>query len=233
MHEARARARLDGVERLREVEPAALGEHERLAAGDEMDEGQHVGDDLDDARLAELAHVEDLAAHGFERGPMRLEHGLFAADQDRDLALRREVHPARHRTLEGRHALPGGERRDALDLALIGGAHLDPGAAAAQTLQHAVRPRQHGVRRRRRRQAGDHAVDLLGERPRRIRPDAARVEQRLRRIAVQVVHHHLETGATQARREMFAEIAEADVPVLHLVTPGLRCGTPLGRATAG
>ena len=63
VHEAGTGAGLDGRERLREIEATALGQHERLPRCHEVDEGEHVGDDLDDAGLAQLAHVEDGAAH--------------------------------------------------------------------------------------------------------------------------------------------------------------------------
>ena len=64
--EARARARLDHLERLRQVEACAPREHQRLAGRDEVDEGEHVGDHLDHRGAAERPDVEDPAADRLE-----------------------------------------------------------------------------------------------------------------------------------------------------------------------
>src|SRR5690349_9184015 len=56
MNEAVARARLDGRKGLRQIQPCSLREHQRLACGNEVDECQHVGDDLQYTRFAEGAY---------------------------------------------------------------------------------------------------------------------------------------------------------------------------------
>ena len=66
-----------------------------------------------------------------------------------------------------------------------------------------------------RRQAGDHTIDLRSEFPRRSRPGAAGLEQRLCCVAIEIVHHHLEARTAQARRKVFAEVAKTDVCKLH------------------
>ena len=101
------------MERLREIEPAALGEHQRLARRDEMDEGEHVGDHLDHGGAADRADMEDLLAHGFEGGAMALESRRVAADDDGDLARRGQMHAAGDRRLQRLHARLRGELRRA------------------------------------------------------------------------------------------------------------------------
>ncbi len=73
VHEAVAGACLDRLEGLGEIEPAALGQHQCLAIGHEMDEGEHVGDDLDHRRRAQWPHVDDLAAHRCKCRAMHFE----------------------------------------------------------------------------------------------------------------------------------------------------------------
>ena len=135
--EARAGARLDHLERLRQVEPAALCQHQRLAGGDEMDEREHVRDHLDHRGAAKRADVEDPAADRLEHRQVRSEDLGIAADDDGDLPGRRKVNAAGDRCLEARDPLRGGEGREPLELVAVVRARVDPRAACARGLRAA------------------------------------------------------------------------------------------------
>ena len=126
VYEAGARARFDHLERLREVETAALREHQRLTRSHEVDEGEHVRDHLDDRRAAEEADVEHLAADRLERGPVRLVDTLISTDEHGDLTRCSEVDAARDRRLETVDAPRLRERRETLQLVTVVRARVDP-----------------------------------------------------------------------------------------------------------
>ena len=58
---------------LPKIEPAALGQHQRLGRGLQVDEGQHVGDDLDDRGRTKRPHVEYPVAHRLQRRAVQIE----------------------------------------------------------------------------------------------------------------------------------------------------------------
>ena len=164
---------------------------------------------------AERPDVKDRPPYRLERGAVALEHRGFAADDDGDFARGRLVDAARHRRLEGEHALFRRDRREALDRIRIVGAHLDPGRAGRETGEHALGAGQHPLGDGRGGQAGEDRVDRLGERARGIRPGRAGGEQRLGRLRVDVVHPEAEAAAPEAGGERPAETAQSDEAVSH------------------
>ena len=145
VHEAVARTLLDGLERFGQVEPTALGQHERLTTGHQVDEGEHVGDDLDDRGAAERAHVEDGVADGFEQVTMLLEDRFVAAHQHGDIAFGCLVHTAGDGAFEHvEPALDGHGAKPHRFVAIVG-AHVDPGAALAKAAEDAVGTGDHDV----------------------------------------------------------------------------------------
>ena len=163
VYEARAGACLDCRKRLREVETASLREHQRLARGDQVDKSQHVGDHFDDTGLAQLPHVEDRAAHGLERRQVLVIDRAIAPDQDRNFACDSAMHTTGDGRLQGCDSARGGHSADTLDLVLVRGAHLDPGAASAQSVENAVVCGEHRCRSGWRRKAGDDGVNGCSE----------------------------------------------------------------------
>ncbi len=101
VHERVAGRGADDLESRGEIDAAALGQHQRLARGDEVDEGEHVGDDLDHRGRADRADVEDAPPHRRQRGPVALEQLRLAADDDGDLAGLGQMHAAGDGTLQG------------------------------------------------------------------------------------------------------------------------------------
>jgi hypothetical protein len=81
-----------------------------------MNEGQHVGDHLDDRGIAERPHVKNLVSHRLQRRQVQIEQVLVAARQHGDLALGGQMHAAGHRQFHGAHALFGGDRPEPQDL---------------------------------------------------------------------------------------------------------------------
>ena len=71
VHEAVPGARGDGVERRAQVHPGLRAQHHGLARGDEVDEGEHVGDDLGHRGLFYAPEVNDATAHGLQGGLVR------------------------------------------------------------------------------------------------------------------------------------------------------------------
>ena len=133
--EARAGAGLDHLERLGQVEPAAPRQHQRLTGGDEVDEREHVRDHLEHRGAAERADVEDPAADRLEHRQVSSEDRRIAADDDGDLAGRREVHATGHRRLEAVDPLRRRECCETLELVAVVGARVDPGSARRKPLE--------------------------------------------------------------------------------------------------
>src|SRR6202000_1606180 len=107
MHEAIAGTGLDGMEGLSEIKPATLRQHQGLAGGDQMNEGQHIGDDLDDRGAAQRSHMEHFATDSLEYRQMRLEDSFLAADQDGDIAAGSLVNAAGHRRFQALNTFDG------------------------------------------------------------------------------------------------------------------------------
>ena len=143
MHEARTRAGLDDVVGLREVDAAALGKHQGLASGAQMDEGKHIGDHLDHRRLAERPDMENLAAHRFKRWPVFRKHFGAATDDHCNVTRRRKVHPTCHGALQHLGATRMRHRRKTIEVGLAVGAHLDPGGTLLEALENAALASQH------------------------------------------------------------------------------------------
>ncbi len=173
--EAVAGARPDHLERLRQVEPAALCQHQRLAGGDEMDEREHVRDHLDHRRAAERADVEDPAADRLEHRQVRGEDLGIAADDDGDLPGRREVNAAGDRRLEA--ARSPARRRAPRAARARGGRSCSSRSTCrlrASPSSSPLAPGEHVGDRPRRRQAGEDRVRGARDRARESPPRSRR-----------------------------------------------------------
>ena len=198
------------MKRLGEIEPALLRQHQRLAGGDEVDEGQHVGDDLDHRRRADRAHQERARTHRFDCFAVALVEGGVAADQCRDFSRGREVDATGDGALQRLDAPRGGKRRETDNFVAAVGRHLDPGSAPRQAFQQPSRAGEYGLADLGRGQAGD-GVFCAG---RRVRwrgggGGAERYEARDRR-RIMVVDGDVEAVADERGGEMTPEMAEAD-----------------------
>ena len=181
-----------------------------------MDEGQHVGDHLDDRRRADGPHVEELVADGLKGGGMEIEYILAAAGQHGDLAARRQMHAAGDRGFQRADAADFGQSRQPLHLVAAIGGILDPCAAGFQSIENL---RQHLLRNGGRRQAGEDVIDLRGQFLWRRRPGGTRLDVTRSELLVDIVDGDLEALGNQAHGDMTAEIAEADVAVVHVILP--------------
>jgi hypothetical protein len=195
------------VERLRQIETAFLGEHKRFARRKEVNERQHISDDLDQRSLAERANVENLAAHRFKRGPMFGEKLRIPTDDDRNIARRRPMNAAGDRRFKRHNSAGARQSGHFLEFGSVVRAHLNPGSAWLQTGQNAALARQHLQRDARRGQAGDHGVDPFSDglgvgRPMRAVSDEARG-----RGLIDVCDGDIEPLAHQAAGEVPSEIS--------------------------
>ena len=200
---------------LPQIKPAAFGQHQGLGRGFQVDEGQHIGDDLDDRRRPKRTHMENPVAHRLHRAVVQIKKILVTARQHGDLALIGQMHPARHRQFQHPHPSLGGHSGQAQHLITAERRHLDPGRALLHARQDVA---QHALRHCRRRQAGDDVID----RPRQIlsagRQCRPHGHQRLGQFGVQVIDRHLEARFHQAARAGRAQIAKADISVMHVVS---------------
>ena len=117
----------------RRSSPAALREHQRLARRRRrwMNASMFVIT-LRSEALPSGPTWKIATAHRLEEWPVSVGTARVTADDDGDLARRREVHAPGHRGLERGDSLRRRERREALHLVPVGRAHLDPGRALAQ-----------------------------------------------------------------------------------------------------
>ncbi|MCY1239371.1 hypothetical protein D9M72_521630 [compost metagenome] len=97
-----------------------------------MDEGQHVGDHLNDRSIAKRTHVENLVAHGFDRRQMGVKEVLVAAGKHGDLSVRGKMHAARHRQLHRSHAMPRRHSSETKNFITAERRHLNPGRSGSQ-----------------------------------------------------------------------------------------------------
>ena len=184
--------------------------HHRLGRSDQMDEGQHIGDHLHHRGVAQLAHVDDLPAHGGEQRLHTLVDRLFAADQHGDLARVGQMHPAGHRALQHADAACGGGVVQALQVFEVGGAHLDPDAAGGQVLEHTARPFDDLAGDGGRWQGCDHHVGATARAGDIVRPMCTQGHQRLGEFLVQVGHGDVKAALDEAAAQALAQCAEAD-----------------------
>ena len=115
------------------------------------------------------------------------------------------------RRLERLDVALGAQRREALQLVRVVGAHVDPGAARAEPLEHAARAGDHLGDGLRRRQAGDESVGGLRRLEHGVGAHCAVPLEVDGARPVDVVHGHGEAGAQQAAGQVPAEGAEPDV----------------------
>ena len=200
-----------------------------------MDEGQHVGDDLDHRGRAERPHVEDLAAHRLERRPVRLEERRVAADQHGDLAGRGEMHAAGDRAIPAcatpLAAASAARRRTSSRPSVLISIQVPPGLQAGED---AIGTAEHLLRHGGRRQAGDDRVALAWPAPRRIGPGRARLDMALGEPRFEVVDRRAESRrAAGSPARCAAEMAEADIAVAHVVMVhrGLRALSVISRCS--
>jgi hypothetical protein len=156
--------------------------------------------------------MEELLAYRLEGWPVQFKEVRVAAGKYGDLAACREMHAAGDRAFEGTNPVIGGDARQIPDLVASERRHLDPTRARLQALKHLP---QHLLGDGRRRQAGDHAIDLVAERARRIGPPGSSPDMRLRPRAVAVIDRELEAATQETRGEVASEISEPDEAVAH------------------
>ena len=211
MHEAVPGALLDRLERHAQIEAGPLGEHQRLAGGDEMDERQHVGDHLDHRRAAQRTGVQHRLADGGQELAVTLVERLVTADEHGDLAGRCLVHAPGDGRLQHGDAGIGGDRCQAEGLVAIGRAHVDPRAVSlGESGKDTVGARYDRVDRRWRRQAGEHHVRRCGHRSRAVRPCGTVADELVAERPVEVVHRERVSPPLDAGGEVAAEVAEPD-----------------------
>ena len=222
--EARPGARRDHFVCLRQIEARPLREHERLSAGDEVDERKHVGDHLEVRGATERADMEDATSHRLEERHVRCCHDLVAADDHRDLTRRCQMDAAGDGCLE---------RRDPELVCCLGKsqqfmpvvrAHVDPCAPGRQPGEDAVLGFECRRHRSRRRKACDHDVDRPGELRARVGPAGARGLEAFSSTSVAVVYDQGEPGTHEAGGEMSAEPPDPDEADAHQPTTGSSAG---------
>ena len=218
----------DHGERQPEVDSRPLREHERVAARDQVDEREHVRDDLQVRGEAEWPNVEDLVSHRREQRHVCVDDALVSAHDHRDVARRRAVRATGHRSFERRDAFRDRDLGEPQKLAPIVGAHVDPRRAGTERREDTVRALDDRRDRVRRRQARDDRVRPAGCRRRRIRPRRTRVLEASCRGTVEVVHESANPARSEARREVTAESTDADEADAHQPTgssAGVRCSS--------
>ncbi len=139
--ETGARGRGDRPPGLAKIKAGAFRQHQRLGVGDEVDEGEHVGDHLDHRGGAQRTHVKELAADRLQGRFVLLEQRLVAAGEHRDLALGGKVDAAGHRCFQCLDAVLGGNLGEPQRLVATERRILDPGAALLQPGEQSVRAR--------------------------------------------------------------------------------------------
>ena len=209
---------------LRQVEASPLREHERIPAGDEVDERKHVGDHLEVGRATERADMEDATAHRLEERHVRCCHDLVAADDHRDLTCRRQMDAAGDGCLERRDPDLVCCLGKSQQLVPVVRAHVDPGAPARQPGEDTVLGFECRRDRRRRRKARDHDVDRPGELRAGVGPAGARGLETLGRTSVAVVYDQREPGTHEAGGEVSAQPPDADEADAHQPTTGSSAG---------
>ena len=210
--------------RLRQVEARSLREHERLAAGDEVDEREHVGDHLEVGGATERTDMEDATAHRLEERHVRCCHSLVAAHDHRDLTGRRPLDAAGDGCLERRDPDLGCCLGKSQQLVPVVRAHVDPGAPARQSGEDTVVGFECRRDRRRRRKAGDHDVDRPGELRAGVGPAGARGLETPGRTSVEVVYDQREPGAHEAGGEVSTQPSDADEADAHQSRTGSSAG---------
>ena len=181
-----------------------------------MDEGQHIGDDLDDRGGPERAHVEQPVADGFERRLMEIEEFPVARCQHGDLAARGQMNTTRHRGFEKTHALFSSLGTKAYDVIATKRRVLDPGAAGLHLRQDFGKHRfGHG----RRRETGEDMIGSRRDLCRRTGNACTECFQPGRERGIAVIDGNGKTRAQEACRDMPTEITEADIAVFHCPYP--------------
>ena len=169
-------------------------------------------DELGDRARAERPDMAHLVAHGVERGAVRLEHRLVAADQHGELARLRAARAPAHRRVEQLRADLREGRMQAADEHRRVGGEVEPDLALGETRQQF---RRNGLHLGRAGQRGQHHVRGFGDRARAFRPCGPGRLQCARRLAVQVVDGHLEARPADIERHGPAHGAEADKSDMH------------------
>ena len=210
--EAVAGARRDRVECRAEVHARLGAQHQGLAGGDQMNERQHIGDDLGDRRLLDPAEMYNPPTHRLKCRPVGLEYLSRAANENGDFAGLGAMDPSCDGTGEGGDPQTSGALREGFDFREIVGAHFDPSRAGAED---AERPIEHRLRGGGRGQTGDQAIAARGQFAHRGRPSRAGGEDGIGRTALEVMHLEREAGAGEIRRQVSAQMTESDKSVTH------------------
>ena len=167
-----------------------------------MDESEHVRDHLEVRGAAERSDVEDPSAHRLEERPLSVEHRLVAADDDRDLARRGEVHAARDGRLERCDSVLVRQRRQTQELVAVVRAHVDPRRAVPQRREHTVVSCDDARDDFGRRKTRDHRVGCAGGLRRRSRGLRTSRGKTTNGLVVTIVDDDVEPAFDEARREV-------------------------------
>lgn len=161
-HPAAGRAAANGRQRPLQIQPARLGQQQRLAHGLHGDDDEHLVDQLGQLARALAADVGDRLAH-------RLQHGhgprhLFgvAADHDAERTPRRALAAAANRGVEHVDAALGQPGGDGPAGFRADGAAIDDQRARPRPGQHAVAPEDDGLHVGRVADADDEDVAAAG-----------------------------------------------------------------------
>ena len=167
------------------------------------------------------ASVQDPAAHGGQQREDALERRALAAREDGDITGVRAVATAGDRTVDrlaaqGTHLLA-----KPADLGLVGGRHLHPDLSGAHRREQSVLGFQHLGRRGGGGEASDGRIAGLHHPRRTLPPLRTGGQERLRGVAVEVAHRHVESVAQQRTGELAADVAESDEADFHARAPDM------------
>jgi len=126
---------IDHVYQRLRVEPERLADQQGLEAGDGSGGAKVVVERLGGVARAQLAAMEDLAAHLLQHRPHAGDVGLIAADHDRQRAVAGLRHGARHRRVHHGDALRREHARQLARRRGIRGAHVHHHRAALEAGQ--------------------------------------------------------------------------------------------------
>src|SRR5579862_4229035 len=154
--------------------------------------------------------MEDALAEDGKERQHTLESGALAPGEDGDVTGRRPVAAARYRAVESGPAGRRDPQSEPPYLGGIGGTHLQPDLARAESREHPVGRLHHLGAGRRRGQAGDHDIDRCRQLAWRGCALRAACEKGVDPRAVEVAHGEIDSLTLKVAGELTADIAEAD-----------------------
>ena len=162
--------------------------------------------------------MEDPSAHRLEERSLSLEHRRVAADDDRDVARRGEVHAAGDRRLKRCDPALARQRRQPQELVAVVRAHVDPRGAVRQCREHTVTGFDDVCDDSGRRKTRDHRVGCAGGVCGRPRALGTRRDKTTNGLVVTIVDDDVEPGVHEARREVPTQAPDADEADPHQPT---------------